>query len=972
MPVAPPSRAKKTPRTAPTGRKALSPNWAEQGIALLMARSDSLAETRPRVIEMVCCAMGWPGGIYWELAGVPATLHRAATWSAAGSGLEAVLALDRHGPVPAAGSAIRRACDTGEEAVDDLSHADGMALHPGTHAAGLRSTIAMPIHADARVIGVMECFSATPVVPEARLRQRLQGVGRHIGQFLQRKQTEHELWRFRTALDMSTDEIYLTDRATMRFVDVNATACAVKSRTRAELLTLGPQDVWHTGREQLEAIFDAAIKAGPAGVKLRGGLKDGDYRLVLDVHHLALCSGDNWIILTTARDITQRVRAEDSAQRLGQMFAALSATNEAIMRAESPESLYQQVCDAAVDGGQFLTAAILLPDPRTAAVVILAVAGPNEQQLRKVRISVDPASPEGQGLVGTAFNTRRSCVSNKFLSDERTRPWHAQAERAGIASGAAVPLIRDGHSMGVLLFYSCQKHTFDDEVVKLLVRMAANVVFALENFEHEAERRRGRARIDYLASHDALTGLPNRAMFNEVLNVTIQTALRYQRMFAVMFIDLDRFKLINDSLGHDAGDQLLQEMSARLKNCLRASDVVARLGGDEFVVLVQELGEPDAIAAVARKILAAAMKPFALLGQECRVTASIGISMYPADAQDEPTLMKNADIAMYAAKEEGKNNFQFYSAEIQSQSLERLTLETCLRRALERNEFSLHYQAKVDLKTGSINGVEALLRWHSPELGQVSPAQLIPIAEETGLIVAIGKWVLKTACAQNMAWQRQGLPPVCMAVNLSARQFSDPFLLQDIADVLCDTGMQPRLLELEITEGMVIQHPGKAIKLLTAIKALGVRLAIDDFGTGYSSLGQLKQFPIDTLKVDRSFIHDIHHDGEDRAITEAIIAMGKTLSLTVVAEGVETIEQETFLREHACDEMQGYYFSKPVIADQFAELLRGQGLPVPDPANLLPADEEARLHGVLALHPRSGGACTGKRPVRTCPPTRPD
>jgi EAL domain-containing protein (putative c-di-GMP-specific phosphodiesterase class I) len=302
--------------------------------------------------------------------------------------------------------------------------------------------------------------------------------------------------------------------------------------------------------------------------------------------------------------------------------------------------------------------------------------------------------------------------------------------------------------------------------------------------------------------------------------------------------------------------------------------------------------------------------------------------------------MKNADIAMYYAKEEGKNNFQFYSGEIQSQSLERLTLETNLRRALERNEFSLHYQAKVDLKTGRINGVEALLRWYSPELGHVSPAKVIPIAEETGLIVTLGKWVLRTACTQNMAWQREGLPPVCMAVNLSARQFSDPFLLQDIGDVLRDTGMDPKLLELEITEGMVIQHPDKAIELLRAIKALGVRLAIDDFGTGYSSLGQLKHFPIDTLKVDRSFIRDIPNDSEDRAITEAIIAMGKTLSLTVVAEGVETAEQERFLREHACDEMQGYYFSKPVVASQFADLMRRQvgeaaGPTAPAPAPLV-------------------------------------
>jgi diguanylate cyclase (GGDEF)-like protein len=662
---------------------------------------------------------------------------------------------------------------------------------------------------------------------------------------------------------------------------------------------------------------------------------------LVEVHHRALRSGSGWIIATTARDVTQRVRTEKSARRLGEMLAALSATNEAIMRTQSPEALYQQVCDAAVDGGKYQTAAILLPDPGTADALIVAVSGPNAQALRQVRISVDGNTPQGRGLVGTAFNTRAPCISNQFLLDERTRPWHAQAAKAGIAAGAAVPLVRDGQAMGVLLLYSGKQHAFDSEVVRLLERMAANVIFALDNFEHEAERQRGRARIDYLASHDALTGLPNRAMFSEVLNVAIQTAKRYERMFAVMFIDLDRFKLINDSLGHDAGDQLLQEMAGRLKGCLRASDVVARLGGDEFVILVQELNETAQVVAVARKILAAAMKPFTLLGQECRVTASVGISTYPSDAQDEPTLMKNADIAMYFAKEEGKNNFQFYSGEIQTQSLERLTLETNLRHALERNEFSLHYQAKVDLKTGRINGVEALLRWYSPELGHVSPAKIIPIAEETGLIVTLGKWVLKTACAQNVAWQHDGLPPVCMAVNLSARQFSDPFLLEDIGDVLRDTGMDPRLLELEITEGMVIQHPDKAIELLRAIKAMGVRLAIDDFGTGYSSLGQLKHFPIDTLKVDRSFIRDIPNDSEDRAITEAIIAMGKTLCLTVVAEGVETAEQERFLREHACDEMQGYYFSKPVAAAQFADLMRrqvgeamGPTAPVPPPVAL--------------------------------------
>ncbi len=436
-------------------------------------------------------------------------------------------------------------------------------------------------------------------------------------------------------------------------------------------------------------------------------------------------------------------------------------------------------------------------------------------------------------------------------------------------------------------------------------------------------------RIQYLATHDGLTGLPNRVLFSHLLNGALTTAQRYQRSFAVLFIDLDRFKFINDTLGHEAGDMLLKEITARFKGVLRASDVIARLGGDEFVVLVQEMNDRIPAEAVARKLLDATIQPVTLFGQECRVTASIGIAMYPADGKDEKSLMKNADIAMYFAKEEGKNNSQFYSPEIKTQSLERLALEAHLRHAMERNEFMLHYQAKLDLKTREINGVEALLRWNNLELGSVSPIQFIPVAEETGMIVSIGKWVLQTACAQNVAWQRQGLPTISMAVNLSVRQFADPNLLKDIAEVLQQTGMDPHLLELEITEGMVVHNPAHAIKLLTAIKKMGIRLAIDDFGTGYSSLGQLKHFPIDTLKVDRSFIRDIATNNGDKAITEAIIAMGKTLSLRVVAEGVETLEQENILRDNACDEVQGYYFSRPIAADEFATFFSNHvgGLP---------------------------------------------
>jgi len=442
------------------------------------------------------------------------------------------------------------------------------------------------------------------------------------------------------------------------------------------------------------------------------------------------------------------------------------------------------------------------------------------------------------------------------------------------------------------------------------------------------ERKRAGEKIQHLATHDTLTELPNRSMFSQLLNHAIQAAKRYQRQFAVLFIDLDRFKIINDTLGHEAGDQLLQEIATRLKQTLRAVDVAARLGGDEFVILIEEVSDSNHVAIVARKILASIINPITLVGQECRITASIGICMYPKDAEDEQSLMKNADIAMYLAKEEGKNNYQFYSEDIRSKSLERLSIETNLRFALERNELSLHYQAKVDFKTNTITGVEALLRWQNPYLGSVTPTQFIPVAEETGLIVSIGKWVMQTACAQNVAWQQQGLPAVCMAVNLSLRQLTDDNLIDNIKTALNDSGMAPNLLELEITESMVMHNPTRMISILAKIKSMGVRLAIDDFGTGYASLAQIKHFPVDTLKVDRAFIRNIPQAAEDKAITEAIIAMGKTLSLTVVAEGVETVEQMNFLKEHSCDEMQGFYFSKPIMPEQFADLLRKQ---VPSP-----------------------------------------
>ena len=336
------------------------------------------------------------------------------------------------------------------------------------------------------------------------------------------------------------------------------------------------------------------------------------------------------------------------------------------------------------------------------------------------------------------------------------------------------------------------------------------------------EYKHAEEKIQYLATHDSLTGLPNRSMFTQLLNHSIQSAKRNKRKLAIFFIDLDRFKIINDTKGHEAGDQLLQEIAARYRQTLRATDVVSRQGGDEFVILIEDFDKLSDLDLVANNILASTYKPVILLGDECRVTASIGISLYPEDGEDEQLLMKHADIAMYYAKEEGKNNFQFYSKDIQSRSTGRLAIETNLRLALERNELSLHYQAKVNFKTGIVTGVEALLRWQNPHLGSVTPTQFIPVAEESGIIVSIGKWVLKTACAQNVAWQKQGLSAVCMAVNLSLRQLTDNNLVDDIKAALNDSGMAPNLLELEITESMIMSNPAKMMNVLVRLKKIGV------------------------------------------------------------------------------------------------------------------------------------------------------
>lgn len=448
-------------------------------------------------------------------------------------------------------------------------------------------------------------------------------------------------------------------------------------------------------------------------------------------------------------------------------------------------------------------------------------------------------------------------------------------------------------------------------------------------FHDVSESRAMALKMSHLAQHDFLTGLPNRVLLTERLSWSIKLAQRHRKQVALLFLDLDCFKNVNDSLGHAIGDQLLQLVGERLSANVRASDSVYRQGGDEFVILLSEIENPNDAALIAEKLVAAFAVSHRVGGQELHITLSIGISVYPDDGVDLDTVLQNADTAMYHAKASGRNNYQFFRADMNTRAVRRLQIESSMRRALKQGEFVLYYQPKIDLASGRINGAEALIRWQDPQLGLISPAQFIPVAEECGLIVPIGRWVLREACRQVKAWLDSGLCAVPVAVNISAVEFKHKAFLDGVTEILAETGLDPRYLELELTEGVLMHDVEASMSVLAALKVMGLRLAIDDFGTGYSSLSYLKRFPIDTLKIDQSFVRDIATDADDATIVSAVIGMGRSLNHCVVAEGVETIEQFAFLSTRQCPEGQGYLFSRPLPAVDFARLMASGSIDLP-------------------------------------------
>jgi diguanylate cyclase (GGDEF)-like protein len=468
-----------------------------------------------------------------------------------------------------------------------------------------------------------------------------------------------------------------------------------------------------------------------------------------------------------------------------------------------------------------------------------------------------------------------------------------------------------------------------DHMTRLQQANANLVVSTLEARKLAEQVQTAKVELDHLAHHDVLTGLPNRILLYDRLALAIALARRSGKQLAVMFMDLDRFKHINDSLGHTVGDQLLQSVGQRLLGCVRQSDTISRLGGDEFVALLPDIDHPEDAALSAQKMIAAIALPHRIDQHDLHIGASIGISIYPEDGLDAETLIKHADTAMFHAKDNGRNTYAFFEPEMTARAIARQSIEASLRLALERQEFVLHYQPKVNLLSGTIVGIEALVRWQHPQRGLLIPADFVPIAEDSGLILPLGRWVLREACRQARAWQDAGLPPVSIAVNTSALEFRAGDFLEYLRATLEASRLEPRYLELELTESVLMRDAASADSVLHALAGLGVKLAIDDFGTGYSSLSYLRQFPIDTLKIDQSFVNEITSNPDDAAIVRAVISMGKSLKKRVIAEGVETAEQAAFLLAQHCDEGQGLFFGRPVGAEALAILLRTGVSPAP-------------------------------------------
>jgi diguanylate cyclase (GGDEF)-like protein len=634
-----------------------------------------------------------------------------------------------------------------------------------------------------------------------------------------------------------------------------------------------------------------------------------------------------WLLLTgrerayaRAREMTRELSASEShTRRLNRALKLLSACNVALVRADDEHRLLAEICQLIVGRGGYLMAWVGYAEQDAVRTVRpVAQAGFEEGYLDSVNISWAD-DERGRGPTGTAIRTGFTDVNQNYLGDPRMAPWREAALKRGYQSSIALPLHGSERVLGALCIYAAEPKAFIADEVELLEELAGDLAYGIETLRTRAEHRLAEEKLAYMAYHDALTQLPNRSLLQERFELVAREASQKQVRVGMLYLGLDNFKQVNDALGHSIGDRLLVRVVERLRDRLRDVDIVSRHGGDQFVVLVTDVQDPGVISATAQKIIDAFAEPVEVDENVINTTFSIGISVFPDDGSEFDMLLKKADTAMFSAKDHGRNNYQFFTEKMNSDALEQLQLHGLLLNALGNRELSIHYQAQVDIRNGSLVGFEALLRWQHPVLGMVSPARFIPVAEHSGLIIPVGEWVLNEACRQARVWLDEGHPLV-MAVNLSVVQFRRGNLLEVVANALGKSGLPAHLLELELTESILLHDLDTAMNTLRELTKLGVKLSIDDFGTGYSSLAYLKRLHVNKLKIDQSFVRGLSTNSEDDAIVSAIIQLGHTLQLTVIAEGVETDAQLAFLKDYGCDEVQGYYFSRPVTAIQAAEL----------------------------------------------------
>jgi diguanylate cyclase (GGDEF)-like protein len=655
---------------------------------------------------------------------------------------------------------------------------------------------------------------------------------------------------------------------------------------------------------------------------IAGRRKDGT-EFPVDISLSKLITVEGPLVTAVVRDISDRVRAERELRRINRTLRLLSQCNETLVRASDSAELLEAACRQVVEiGGYCLAWVGLVLQDEAKSVRPVARAGDDEGWVDRLQLTWGEGDDE-HCPIGRAIREGRPVVVRTGEQGTDCDLCRAAAVPSGFAASISLPLLAKGKTLGVLDIRSIDAEAFDAEEVALLTELADDLAFGIHSLRETEAREHVEHELAYRINYDAVTGLPNRNLLLDRLEHTILHCARNRLVAAVLVLDLDRFKVVNDSLGHAVGDELLKQVGNRLRTALRQDDTVARLSADQFAVVLGlgEGADGNEVAGVSGKLLNALTPPIALAGSPIVVSASVGIALYPRDGEEAEELLRHAGTAMDSAKSSGGNGLRFYAREMNERLSLRLALETELRRAIERDEFVLHYQPRVHLGSGLVVGAEALVRWQHPTRGMVPPQEFISIAEDSGLILPLGEWVTDTACRQIRAWLDMGIDVPPVAVNLSAKQFRQRDLAHRIKSALDAWDLEAKSLELEITEGTAMSDLEATQSTLRQLKDLGLALSLDDFGTGYSSLAYLKRFPINHLKIDRTFVKDLTTDPDDAAICIAVIGLAHSLKLTVIAEGVETEGQMNYLRRHGCDEIQGYYFSKPLPAELFARLL---------------------------------------------------